>query len=480
MIRRPRGRRARFLALAALAGWMLAGPATAEEAPQEKTIEDKLGWHTVKEGESFQTITRHYLGTADLWPENVRLNPQVSDPSLLRAGMRIRVIVERQLPARSATIEEVANDVDKRPRAAPWEDAAPGDELKPRYGVRTRERSSTRLGFDDGSQLTLTELSQVYLKDLETTVTGVKRGSIEINRGQAELLLKAPQPRRLDIEIVVGDSIVRPRPGPAGTGQTRSRRPEGGGAQLMVYGGSSRVEAGGAAVDVPRGMGTSVPEGGTPAPPEKLLPAPATESPARRARFGYANPRFEWRPVAGAVSYLVEVCGDPGCGRLALRATGLTGTSWHPDRLPAGDLFWRVTAVSPSGLDGFPSRAVPFAVTSEVPDLSPPAAAAAVVGSGHATADGAFVLGRGGRIRLEGRDDASGLWEIRYRWKTGETVGAWRLWQERDLAPPDGAAEHTLEVEATDRLGRRAEPWSVRVARDESLPEPPTVRRAQD
>ncbi len=405
--------------------------------------------------------------------ENLKLNPEIGDPGLLRPGQRIRVIVERQLPTRSALIEEVANEVDKNRQRPGWEDAEQGDQLAPRDGVRTRTSSSARLGFDDGSKLILTELSQVFLKDLETTLTGVRRGSIEVEKGQADLRLEAPQPRLVDIEIVVGDSIARPRPGPAGRAQTRSRKADGGGAQLMVYGGSSRVEAGGAAVEVPRGMGTTVPEGGAPAPPEKLLPSPATSSPSRGDRFDYANPRFAWDPAPGAASYTVEVCRDLRCGQLVARVTGLTDPAWEPEGLPVGDFQWRATAVSVSGLDGYPSRPVPLAVLSGVPDLDPPAVVAALIGAGHVAEGGALVLGQGAAIRLEGRDDAAGVAGIRYRWDGGP----WRPWKGRDLTPPRGASEATLEVGATDRRGREAAAWSARVLRDPSAPAAPSVSR---
>ncbi len=463
-------------AIGVLISALLSLPTAADDSETVgKQIQDQVGWHTVREGESFQTITMHYLGTPALWLENVELNPEIADPGLLRPGQRIRVIVERRLPARSALIEEIANDVDKSRQRAGWEEAEPGDQLAPKDGVRTRESSSARLGFDDGSRLTLTELSQVFLKDLETTVTGVRRGSIEIEKGQAELLLSARQARLVDVEIVVGESIARPRPGPAGSAQTRSRRPEDGGAQLMVYGGSSRLEAGGATVEVARGMGSNVPDGGTPSPPEKLLPAPAPSSPSRRARFDYANPRFAWRPVAGAAAYLLEVCRDPDCGRLVRRAAGLTEATWHPEDLPAGELYWRVSAVSPSGLDGYPSRAVPFAVDSAVPDLEPPVVVAALAGAGHVAQDGTLILGRGAVIRLEGRDDASGVAEIRFRWDEG----SWRRWRGDDLTLADGVYEATLAVDAIDQLGRRATAWKVRVERDRSAPAAPSVGRSR-
>jgi len=37
------------------------------------------------------------------------------------------------------------------------------------------------------------------------------------------------------------------------------------------------------------------------------------------------------------------------------RAQGVAGTRWQPEALPLGTLYWRVTAASRSGLDGFPS-----------------------------------------------------------------------------------------------------------------------------
>ncbi len=454
-------------------GLILVFSAGAPLGAQSSQVQDVLGWHTVRDGETLQRITQRYLGTPHLWRENLKLNPQLRDPAKLRIGQRLRVIIERQLPARSALIEEVANDVHKNLQRSGWQDADGGDALAPLDGVRTRERASARLGFDDGSKLTLTELSQVFLKDLETTVRGVKRGSIEIRQGQADLLLNAPRPRRVEIEIVVGDSVTRPRPGPSGTAQTRSRRGAEGGAQLMVYGGSSRIEAAGAAVEVPRGMGTNVPEGGPPAPPEKLLPATVTTSPARGQRLSYANPRFAWRAISGAASYRVEVCSDPDCARLVTRVSGLSELTWQAERLPLGDFFWRVTVVSPSGLDGYPSKAVAFSISSVRRDLEPPVVVAGLVGPGHVIGDGALVVGRGATVELAGSDDAAGVREVRYRWDDNP----WRVWEGEKLTPPAGAREHLLELAATDHLGRESRIWQVLIRRDEVAPEPPKVHR---
>jgi len=117
-------------------------------------------------------------------------------------------------------------------------------------------------------------------------------------------------------------------------------------------------------VDVATGMGTSIERGGAPAPPEKLLPAVEVVAPIAEYSYDHANPRLSWKPVPGAASYTAEVCRDAACAALVDRATRLSVTRWMPDGLPLGKLFFRVSAVSASGLDGFPSQSVPFGVES--------------------------------------------------------------------------------------------------------------------
>lgn len=445
----------------------------------EVTVEDRVDWHVVGAGETLERITERYLGTTALWYENWKLNPQVKDPNLLHPGDRLRIIVERQVPARRAAIREIANDVDKNPERRGWEDAHRGDELEAPSGIRTAGGSSARVAFDEVSEVVLTEHTQIFLKEMTTSVTGVRRGAIEIERGQADLAMNVQRPDRTNIEIVMGDTVARPRPGSSGRAETRARKGGDGGAALMVYGGTSQVEASGVTVAVPRGMGTTVPEGGAPTPPERLVAAPALDAPARDERFAYSNPRFSWRGVEGAVRYTIEICADTACASLVVRATDVTGTSWQPSYLPAATHFWRVTAVSDSGLDGYPSRTrrvvvdLPDADAPQWADRAPPTVVATVIGAGRAEGDGTLVLGASATIRLAARDDAAGVDTVRYRWDDG----AWRTWRGRDLSPPRGGVAHVLTVDATDTLGQRAESWSVEVRRDAESPAVPSAKR---
>jgi hypothetical protein len=355
------------LALACLAPATSGVEAQEPPAGQEAAVEEKadtLGWHVVREGETLEGITEYYLGASRPWPENWQLIPDVEDPHLLHPGQRLRVIIERRLPPRSAQVTKIGRRVDDKFHPYDWQKATIGDLLKQQDAVRTHRRSSAELRFDNDTRLLVTEDSVVFLRAVESTVTGVQRESIEILEGQADIETVPTRPGTHEVEILVGEVTAKPKSGATEVGQARARQASGGGAQLMVFKGESEVEAAGAVVSVPKGMGTSVAEGAPPSPPEKLLPAPQVRSPKAGSSWDYANPPFSWQEVAEARSYVVEVCADRDCGKLVERATGLADTSWVPDALEASDLYWRVTAVSASGLDGSPSKAIAFRINS--------------------------------------------------------------------------------------------------------------------
>lgn len=439
-------------------------PAAAQQG--EPPVGDSYGWHVVRPGDTLRDITEHYLGDPELWRENWKLNPWIRDPNLLLPGQRLRVIVARRLPPRTAAVTDLAGRVDEKPQPQPWVAAERGDLLRESDGVRTFERSSAELRFDDGAELRLTEGSLVFLRRLGTSLTGETRDTVEIVDGQADLVARRRQSRR-DIEIVVGDATARPRGAEA---EHRVRRLEGAG-QLMVYRGEGDLEAAGVMVRVPEGMGSTVPDGGTPAPPERLPPAPRALEPLSGAELGYANPLFRWRPVAGVTSYVIEVCGDADCGVLVERAVGVEGERWRPDGLPTGELFWRVTAAAASGLDGYPSDTVPFAVRSARRDQEPPVVAFVPRGAVEVEEGGRRVsVGADGALMPALHDDASGVASAEVRWDGG----AWEAWDGGLLVPGRGEGETVLEMRVRDGVGReRLE--RVVVTRDLEPPEAPQV-----
>ncbi len=364
-------------------------PATsAAQVPPEAT-----GWHTVRPGETLRGIAAQFLGSQERWPEIHRLNPGIADPDRIAPGLRIRIpSVLSSFPA--ARLNLLSREVEDQPSPIPWHSAQVGDVLVERDGVRTHRQSSVEMQFLDGARLTVTEDSLIFLHRSGNTLRGTPKKSIEIVQGQAELEARsgfaAPAP---EVEIVVGATRATSRPDSQGAARTRARKAEEGSAKLMAYGGDSEVEAGGAKVAVKRGMGTSVAPQGPPSPPEPLLPAVVLGEPASGADRACANPGLSWTAVPGADSYIVEVCRDPGCGTLVDRhvgAPGETATAWRPAALPVAELYWRVTARSRSGLDGYPSEAARLRVTSDR------------LGTGEIAAAGSILVG-GAQVRVGDR-----------------------------------------------------------------------------
>lgn len=354
-------------------------PAAAQEAPAADLSGYEYGWHIVRPGENLHFITRKYLGDKLLWRENWTLNPQIEDPDRLTPGQRINVLIERRDSVPTALLRSIAGRVEGKPAPISWSPAQELDLMLEEDGLRTGTRASTEMEFSDGTRVRMTEDSVLYLRRSGRRLIGLPPQAVEIVEGQAEVAAKRPAGSDQSIEILVAGTRAVSRPDATGVAQTRARRTETDGAAVMVYEGGGEVESGGQKVAVARGMGTAVEQGKPPAPPEKLLPAPAELRPEPGTRLTHNGVELVWQPVAGAAGYTAELCSDPDCARLVERRAGLQTTSWKPSPPATGEYFWRVTAVSASGLDGYPSPGAALAVLGG-PDRRGPTGSLTIAG----------------------------------------------------------------------------------------------------
>ncbi|MEA2414502.1 MAG: hypothetical protein QOI58_1159 [Thermoanaerobaculia bacterium] len=260
---------------------------------------DTVAWYTVRPGDTLIGITIHYLGSPSLWTENLRLNPQIHDTKHLKPGSRIRVVVSRQLPKRNALVDRVARRVDAKPDPEPWATAHEGDLLKENDGLRTYEKSSADLQFDDGSHLTMTENSLLFLKEMRPAQRRPASETIEIIDGQIDLTSRPKKKATAELHVLIGATSISHNASVNRPVSARSRKASDAKAQVMVYGGSSVVASAGKSVNVGAGMGTEVEQGKAPQPPQKLLPAPAIVEPAAEATLRSA---FAWKSVPDAAA----------------------------------------------------------------------------------------------------------------------------------------------------------------------------------
>ena len=324
--------------------------------------------YVVREGDTLAKLARRHLGPAALWNTNVAVNPDLPDPNVIKPGQVINIITGYEQPAPVVVVEEVEvyqaeidkifNVVEKNVKRSDWSGATEGDRLFPQDAVRTLENSAAVLQFDGASSVLVTEYSQIFLRALESQESGVSRSEIEIRSGETELRLQQNRQGQIDapqqqIEINVAGTITRPARGADGSNSTRARKVGDDRSQVMVYEGSSAVESAGVSVAVDKGMGTTAIAGQAPAAPERLLPAPALS--ALDDEVIAENIEFSWERLDGAAAYRLDVCKDRQCTQPIFNQRGIPEATLTVPSLAVGISYWRVTAVSASGLDGFTS-----------------------------------------------------------------------------------------------------------------------------
>ncbi|MGE0639027.1 MAG: LysM peptidoglycan-binding domain-containing protein [Thermoanaerobaculia bacterium] len=445
---------------ASLAILLAASPSSTVGAQEPDRSTWESGWHVVRPGDTLEGLADRFLGSSQLWRELHTLNPTIRDPDLLYPGQRVQIFVDRPTTKPSAMIRSVSRQVQELPRPVPWQRAGEGDVLLEKDGLRTEQNSSARLEFDDGANLTLSEDSLVFIRRQSPASAPVARKEIEIQVGQADVDTPATAARPAEIEIVVGDARASSRSAAGGSSRTRSRKSAASDAQFMVYDGSSIVSAAGAKVEVPAGSGTTVAPQAPPTPPERLLAAPAALEPGTGGEFDRSAPRLAWSAVPGAASYTVEVCRDAACGSVVARESGVAGTEVAPREPLDGRLWWRVVAVAPSGLDGFPS---PAQEITAVASVAPPVPA--------------LVLrrGDGSTVAAEGCVATSPDLEVRASARSGEDL-PWDLLVDGQPMSSDEfrrlplAGRHEIAARVTDERGRSSRSAPARFVLDGAAP----------
>lgn len=332
----------------------------AETVPDEN-LQPIIESYVVREGDTLSKLARKHLGSDAIWNTNVEVNPDLIDPDLIVPGQVINIVTGYELPAPiveevevyQAVIEKVFNIVEKNVKRSDWSGALEGDRLFPLDAVRTLSESSAVLEFDGATTVLVTEYSQIFLRALESRDSGVSRSEIEIRSGETELRLEQIDAPQQQIEINVAGTITRPERGVDGNNSTRTRKVGDDASQVMVYEGSSAVESAGVSVAVETGMGTTAVAGQAPAEPERLLPAPEIHS--LDDEMVAENIEFSWDQLDGAAAYRLDVCKDRRCTQPIYNQRGISETMLAVPSLPVGISYWRVTAVSASGLDGFTS-----------------------------------------------------------------------------------------------------------------------------
>jgi len=327
--------------------------------------------YTVQTGDTLSSLSNEYLGDSSLWRKNAEINPELENFNVLEPGSTIRLITgyaepEPEVIASQATIVLKSNQVNKSLQGGDWSDATQGEEIFSGDGLRTLRESSALLEFSnedetqESDQVQVYENSVIFIREEPIENSKAKRNEIEIEKGTAQIELSTPSKdsdeQLNQYEVNVGGVITVPTIGEDGKSSTKARIDETAGSQIMVYNGSSSVESAGISVAVETGMGTTAKAGEAPAEPEKLLTSPMIDSANPSASEVDTSVAVNWQALEGANHYRLNLCADNACKTIIQSINNIKETTHTLTSLNVGDWFWQVTAVSPSGLDGFPSK----------------------------------------------------------------------------------------------------------------------------
>ena len=271
----------------------------------------------------------------------------ISDPRRLQPGDRVRIPVGwlKRQPAQ-ATVLEVRGDAQLLSSAGvtPLKN---GMKLGAGSRLSVGRNASLKLQFADGSELELSENSNMALDALSTlATTGMVDTRLRLQRGRSQIRVVpfVGPGSRFEIETPSATAAVR------GTDFRASAVPERKVMRSEVIDGAISLAASGVDVAVPAGFGTLAETGKPPLKPRPLLPAPAL--PPYGDVFRLLPVRFAWPAIKDAMSYrlrLIPGANQPG----QVREFVVQETELILDDIANGEYQLAVRGIDSVELEGF-------------------------------------------------------------------------------------------------------------------------------
>jgi hypothetical protein len=302
--------------------------------------------YVVRRGDTLDRLSRNFLVPARRW-QALRTLAGIRDPRRLPVGQRLTIprlwLRFKVEPARLASYRgTVRLTIAGRPMPP-----AAGTVIGENTDIATAANSFVTLILADRSQVVIPSQSRVRILELRRILlTGAIDYRIEVRQGRLETKVTPldPSSGRYRIRTPVSMTAVR------GTEFRVSFEEAGNAAATEVLAGrvafSEPEERSALALD--RSFGATLDASGQPR-VERLLPAPDLRDPAAvQTRDAVA---FRAQPLDGAVRYRAVVATDAGFIDNIAEQFSDDGAFALAD-IPNGNLFVRVSAIAPSGLEG--------------------------------------------------------------------------------------------------------------------------------
>jgi hypothetical protein len=298
-----------------------------------------------------QRLLREWIATRDLAIASFR----EATTAIAVSEQKRDVAAEALVSDRNGTVEG------QRPEDLSWRDLALRSILIEEEKVRTLSDSTAQITFRDASRLRLNANSNAVIRQMRfDPLSKREEAKVSLIEGDFYALLAGAEDdrNRFSVEIPDVDAVID-----SGDFWVSN---EGGQAKFANYDDALvQVAANGGAVVLGRNEGTIVDQGEKPREALAVLPAPQLAGPGDEAVAYVASPELSWRPIEGSAGYWLELSADQNFERIVESAFGVGGTSYATRPLPAGDYFWRVSALDGFGLPGARSETWRLRVTPD-------------------------------------------------------------------------------------------------------------------
>lgn len=320
----------------ALLFFALISPASAEE--------DMWEYQMIK-GDSLWTISHTFLKDWRNWAKLQDLNAVTQDKKM-RPGRVIRIPVQwldiKDAPARIVTSSGAVQLFDGLGAELRFTDTTP---VKAGYALETQENASALLAFEDGSKMLVQQSTRIEFDTASAVGSGlVYSYKIGLPQGKVE--------NRANPLRTPGSTFLVETPSSVTATRGTIYRVGTDGLVTGTEVTQGNVDVGNDLGNVPvkEGFGLITEKGKAPSKPVKLLDAP--EIAADFGRFRYLPSSVNWQPVAGAVSYHVQISTSEDFTSLSYDLFINDTALLLPLSIEDNSYYLRVRAVDKASLEG--------------------------------------------------------------------------------------------------------------------------------
>ncbi len=232
----------------------------------------------------------------------------------------------------------------KKVNSVQWVDADYRTTLDKGDLVQTISDGVARIAFGDGTTYTIKADTLVTVEE-NIVQRDHSNTAVRINTGSVDLATPSWSSPDSKAAVSVEDTTAQLRQNSRATVKTDPTKKE---SEIVVSSGSAEVQRGQERVELAQWQKVNIPTGG-PISKSDVLAPPDLSAPRNLEPLIVENPktapiRFEWKPVAEAVSYTIRISVTAMFTKM-VKEVKVSGSSVEISGLDAGDYFWDVSAI---------------------------------------------------------------------------------------------------------------------------------------